>query len=812
MDQHALHVLEFEKVKEALNGFVSSALGKEAAADLHPLTNLYAIRENLSETTEMVRLYEAEQAPPLDGLYDVREPLQKSTLSGAMLEPADILMIGETAAAARRIRQSAKTRKLETPRIARYCERLAPFPEIEEAIGRVFDEQKNIRDSASPELARVRRAIRQQRTNIVRRLERLIRGSWRSFLQENYHTQRDGRYVLPVDARYQNKVPGIIHDRSATGTTVYIEPMELVEDSNYLKNLMREEEMEIRRILRELTSLIAERELDLQQNLTLFAHLDFISAKARFSIRGEMNEPKLREDRTLSIVNARHPLLLMKHGRDKVVPLNLTLSPEVRGLIVTGPNTGGKTVVLKTVGILVLMAQAGLHVPADSNTELPVFDAVGADIGDEQSLEQSLSTFSSHMNTIRRVLETADSKTLVLLDELGSGTDPVEGGALSCAILDQLHRLDASYIVTTHLQELKVYAYKTDGVENGAMEFDLMSLQPTYRFTMGLPGKSNAIQIAERLGLPAPVIEKAHASLERDAESPEELLARLGDELRKAQSLRAEADRGRQKANRLQDESERRLANARREAREVIKRSERKAQNLLHELERRIKQLEKKEAEFKREWEAKLAALIDKQPSTSAASSKSILEEARAALQSSQKAFEKAKPAIEKKYERRRNWKWRQLKPGVLVQLEGISEPGKVLRVQPEKQQVEVAVSSMNLRLNGERILAILKHKPNPVDRLFTNVKVDRPETIEHKVDVHGMTVEEMTPIVEKYIDKAFLAGLKTVTIVHGHGMGVLRQAVRRLLQNNPIVKHINPGMDFEGGTGVTVVQLKSSR
>ena len=562
MDQHALHVLEFEKVKESLLGFASSALGREAVAELRPLKNHYAIRENLADTTEMAKLYDSEQAPPLDGLYDVRSFLQKSLLSGAMLEPAEILLICETVAAARRIRNSVKNRRIAAPRIDRYCQRLIHYPEIEDAVNRVFDEQKNVRDNATPELLKVRKAVRQQRAAIVRRLERLIRGHWRDYLQENFHTQREGRYVLPVDARYQNKVSGIIHDRSSTGTTVYIEPMELVEDSNMLKSMIREEEMEIRRILRELTALIARFEPELQQNLTVFAHLDFVAAKARYSNRYGMQEPKIVDDRTLSVVNARHPLLLAKHGRDKIVPLSLDLVSDVRGLMITGPNTGGKTVILKTVGTLVLMAQSGLHVPADSNTKLPVFDSVMADIGDEQSLEQSLSTFSSHMSIIRQVLESADERTLVLFDELGSGTDPVEGGALSCAILDRLHEQGATFFVTTHLQELKVYAYKTDGVVNGSMEFDLQSLQPTYRFTMGLPGKSNAIQIAERLGLPGSVIASAKASLSKETESPEELLTRLGDELRKVQSQRAEADRARYKANNLREESENRLRNA----------------------------------------------------------------------------------------------------------------------------------------------------------------------------------------------------------------------------------------------------------
>ncbi len=813
MDQHALNVLDFSKIKDILNGFASSALGQETIAELYPFTNAYTIRDSLSEVTEMVKLYQSHQAPSFDGIYDVRQPLRKSSLSGAMLDPAEILLIGETVTAARRIRSAAKRSNIDTPRINRYIDRLSIHQEIEDALSRVFDDQKNIRDTASRDLSKIRKSLRNQRTIIVRRLEKLIRGDWRDSLQENYHTLREGRYVLPVDARYQNKVPGIIHDRSSTGTTVFMEPLELVNDSNHLKSLVREEEMEIRRILCQLTELIAASELDLSQNLTLFAHLDFVAAKARFSIRYEMNEPKIKDERVLSLVNARHPLLLIKHGRDNVVPLNLTLESEASGLIITGPNTGGKTVILKTVGVLALMAQSGLHIPADANTELPVFESMGADIGDEQSLEQSLSTFSSHIQTIRNLLDRANSKSLVLLDELGSGTDPAEGGALSCAILEHLQKKNALYLATTHLQELKVFAYKTDGVENGSMEFNLQSLQPTYKFNIGLPGKSNAISIAGRLGLPQEVIERANSTIASEGESPEELLTRLGDELRSASSLRAEAERERSKAYNLKNDSEQRLNKARREAHEVIKRAENKSQNLIKELERRITQLAHQEADYKREWAEKLALVAE---TSRAALPKSITKEAEKILQKTKDAFKQnqVKPIakIENKFKQQRNWKWNQLKPGVLVQIEGMSEPGKIISVQPDRKQVEISVSSMTLRMKGELIVAVLQEKPNPAEKLFSQVKVDRPDTIEHKVDIHGMTVEEMTPIIEKYIDQAFLAGVRSVTIVHGHGMGILRRTVRTMLRDNPVVRHINPGMDFEGGTGVTVVQLKSSR
>lgn len=812
MDRHTLQVLEFDKLKEILGRFVSSSLGKSVVDELRPQTHADTIRENLAETTEMARLYEADQPPPLDGLYQVFDPLRRSVIPGAVLDPAEIVLIGETVAAARRIKSALKRTQLPVARIKRYGERIAYHDEIETAIGRVFDEQKQIRDTASHELSKIRKSIRLQRSAIVAKIERLIRKSWSDYLQEKYYTQREGRYVLPVDAHFQNKAPGIIHDRSASGTTVYIEPMEIVEDGNRLKALTRDEEIEIRRILRELTAMIASHADDLVQNLHIFSHLDFLSAKARMSIRYEMNEPSMGEEKTFSLYQARHPLLLDQLGREKVIPLDLALPDGIKGIVITGPNTGGKTVVLKTVGLIVLMAQSGLHVPADTNSELPVFEWVGADIGDEQSLEQNLSTFSSHMRNIRTILETANERSLVLLDELGSGTDPMEGGALSCAILEQLYRQRATFLVSTHLQDIKLYAYQNEGLLNGAMEFDLQSLQPTFAFRLGLPGKSNAIQIANRLGLPSEVIHRAKTTLDQSGQSPEELLVRLGDELRSAQRTREQAKRDLEEACQMRNQAETRLEKARKEAREIIQRAEKKAQNLLAELERRIKKLEKQEQEFRREWEEKLK--FADAASQQAAVSNRLIQDAKQTLTVSRHEFEKAKPAARATvdYVEKKHWKPEQLQPGQRVKLAGMSEPAEIVHVFPDKNEVEVCVNALTLRVKPERIVSLLAPKPAPTGAIFSSVKVERPATIGSTVDVHGLTVEEMTPIVQKYLDQAFLAGLRTVTIIHGYGYGILRREIRRLLSENPTVESFQNGMEFEGGDGVTVVNLRQSR
>ncbi|MEW6236251.1 MAG: endonuclease MutS2 [Candidatus Omnitrophota bacterium] len=807
MDSHALQVLEFDKVKELLLRFTASTLGQEAVDALRPYTYAKAVREALQETSEMTRLYEAHQEPPLDGVFDVRQPLRQSAVPGAILDPAEIILIGETVTAAGRIRSCLRKTKVDAPHIRIFGDRLIPHPEVEEALKKVFDEQKNIRDTASHHLARVRKAIRLQRDDLIRRLEKLMRGSWKEYLQEPYYTQREGRYVLPVDTHHQGKARGIIHDRSSSGTTVYIEPMELVEDGNRLKELHREEEIEIRKILRELTALIAECHEDLEFNLEIFRHLDLLSAKARFSLIYGLNPPVIRETGALRIFEGRHPLLLAKRGSDGVVPLNLDMPDNVRGLVVTGPNTGGKTVVLKTVGLLVLMAQCGLPIPAKPSSEIPVFESIWADIGDEQSLEQSLSTFSSHMQNIRSLLETANRRSLVLLDELGSGTDPVEGGALSCAILHKIREQGAVFLATTHLQELKLYAYQTPGVVNGAMEFNLQSLEPTYSFSMGLPGQSNAIQIANRLGLPVEVIQWARERVKKMGDSPEDILIQMGEELRHTRSLRQTAEQDCEKALNLKKESERKIEKALAEGREIRLRAERKAQHLIHELERKIQDMEKSEAEFKQEWRDKLASVL-KEPSPAKPPVLAI-QDLKKELAAVKQNLELAHPKPLEEFMEERQWTWEQLQPGVRVRIAGLSGAAEVLRASQSKKEVEVTISSMNLRVKSDRIAAILGPRLPKMETEGSGVSVERPENVKREIELHGMTVDEMTPLLQQYLDRAFLAGLPSVTIVHGYGMGILRHAVRKMLKENPTVVNFRSGEDYEGGMGVTVAEFR---
>lgn len=805
---HALRVLEFDKIKEMLRGLASSVLGREAIDELQPYSNAQAIRGAQADTSEYLRLLQTQQAPSLAGLYDIREPLQRSRNTGSILDPAEILIIGETVAAARRIQESLRRTSQSAPRLKVYGGRLVPHPGLEDALARVFDDQKSIRDTASRDLSRIRKSLRQLRADITRRLDRLIRGSLSDYLAEPYYTLREERYVLPVDARYQSKVPGIIHDRSTTGATVFIEPMRLVEDGNRLMDFNREEQIEIRKILRELTSQIAERSHDIEQNLLIFQRLDEISAKARLSELHAMNEPVIVEDGPLSLTNARHPLLVAQLGAKNVVPLNLSFPDGVRGIIITGPNTGGKTVVLKTIGLFALMAQCGMHVTADPGVEMPVYQRICADIGDEQSLEQSLSTFSSHMNNIKEILETADRDTLVLLDELGSGTDPEEGGALACAIVEQLYKQHCTFLTTTHLQELKLFAHENDGVDNGAMEFDLKSLRPTYRFTLGLPGRSNAISIASRLGLPQQVIDRARVAQREHDDTPEALLSRLSEEVRCAEEAARKAVQEHKDAEALRADCERRVESAKREAQNIIQKGERKAQNLLSELERRIKDLEKEEQKFQQQWKEKLDALLKE--SKREAPPESTLKQLRAGLKQAKKQVSGGEPAPHMSKYKRTNWRWEQIKPGVRVRVAGLTEMGKVLRVWPDRKQIEVSVNSMTLQVKQDQILSVHETQQEPTFEYLSTVQIDRPDDADLSVDIHGMTVDEMLPIVEKFVDRGFRSGARFITIVHGHGTGTLRREVRRYLTDNPVVKNFKNGEPFEGGQGVTIVNLSS--
>ena len=806
MDDRTLEILEFTKIRNHLTALVTTPLGKRLAETLRPGTVLESVRYDLRETTQMRTLWEINREPPLDGVKDLSEVIQRSRVPGAMLEPEELQDIGSTLEAVDRVRGSLHEVQDRAAHVSHYGTRLIPHPDVVERIDSIVDEFAQVRDGASPELGRKRRDIRELRAAIVRRLERLMRGALKEYLVESLYTLREDRYVLPVDTRYKNKVQGILHDRSSSGTTLYIEPMQVVQDGNRLKDLRREEEMEVRRILREVTKQIGGIADDLEQNQEIFGQLDFLGAKARLSIKYKMCEPKLESGNKIDLIQARHPLLIAHLGYDNVVPLDLKLEPPLYNLVISGPNTGGKTVVLKTIGLLCLMAQSGLHIPAKEGTVLPWFRGIGADIGDEQSLEQSLSTFSSHMTNIRELLKRAESGVLILLDELGSGTDPMEGGALATSILQELAESGATFAVTTHLDAVKVFAHGCDSTTNGAMDFDLESLSPTYNFRIGLPGRSNAIRIAQRLGLPPIVTERARRLHDDGGLQTEELLNRLSEEIKEAQAKRDLAAAEHAKAARLREDAKHQLRKAENQARDVIERGQRKAQGLLQELERRIAGLEDEERLFRETWRQRIEELVAQAKAKPAPES---------ALTTIQDGLDAVRKELENKPKDRavpessgKDIPSSALVPGAHIKILGLSDTAEVNSYNSNRDEVEVVVNGMTIRVSRKRIDKILKEKKKEESDI-PQVTYEAGQDVPMTLDIHGMTVEDAQPMVVRYLDRAFRAGHPYATICHGGGMGILRKMVRELAPKLNYVQNFRNGNDYEGGNGVTIFNFR---
>ncbi len=806
MDTHTLKILEFDKVRDKLATLASTDLGKALAYELEPGTVVESVRYDLRETSEMRSLWEINREPPLGLVRDIAESLRRSRVPGAILLPEEMLDVASSIEAADRIRNALREIKEKAEHISHYGIRLIPHPEVAEKIHSVVDEFAQVRDGASPQLNRLRRDIRELRAGIVRRLERMMRGHLKEYLVEKIYTLREDRYVLPIDARYKNKVAGILHDRSASGTTVYIEPMQIVQDGNRLKDLRREDEMETRRILRELTQFIGETADDLQSNQGIFAQLDFLGAKARYSILLDMVEPKLVPGGSFDIRNARHPLLAVHLGAKNVIPLNLSMESDWNGLILSGPNTGGKTVVLKTIGILCLMAQSGLHIPAQQETELPWFTDIGADIGDEQSLEQNLSTFSSHMMHIRALLDRAKPGMLILLDEFGSGTDPIEGGALATSILQALVDSGVDFVVTTHLDSVKVFAHNCEKTTNGAMDFNEETLMPTYRFNIGLPGRSNAIRIAQRLGLPETVIERAVQNHQDGAAQPEELLHRLSAEIKDAEANRQLAAEELTKAVRVREESRRQLQKANNQARDIIERGQKKAQGLLQELERRLEELEEVERRFRDTWKKRLddlAAEAAQKPEP-----QSALKTIQEGLDHVREEMKEKPPAPTAAALPDKDIPAKHLKPGVHVELMGLGGSGEILAYNKKRDEVEVVVNGLNIRVSRKRIDRILD-KPQKDEEHVPQVSFGSGSEVPMEIDIHGMTREDAEPIVLRYLDQAYRTGHPYVSVCHGAGFGVLRKMVRDMVQKLKYVRKFRNGLDHEGGNGVTIVTFR---
>lgn len=792
MQEKTIRVLEFDKVVKKVIDLASSKLGKELAEQLTPEKELPRIKRLLKETSDGASFIERRGTPPLGGIHDIRDSLKRVDL-GAVLGPGELLKVADVL----RVSRNLKTYAVESVAIEEgnivngLIDSLASNKRIEEKIKNSILSEEEIADSASPALGTIRRQIVNLQGSIKEKLNSLIKSSkYQKFMQESIVTMRGDRYVVPVKQEHRSEISGLVHDASSSGATIFIEPMAVVEANNEIKQLRIKEQLEIERILQELTAEVASILDELTVNVSLLAKLDFIFAKAKLSLDFNCVCPKLNEQGHTVIRKGRHPLLDQKG----VVPIDFWVGEEFKTLVVTGPNTGGKTVTLKTVGLFTLMTQAGLHIPANEGTEISTFEQVFADIGDEQSIEQSLSTFSSHMKNIVGIMEKADDRSLVLFDELGAGTDPTEGAALAMAILETLHEFGSTVVATTHYSELKVYALSTKGVENASCEFDVETLKPTYKLLIGVPGKSNAFAISGRLGLSDYILGKAKEFLTQEDIRFEDILMGIEKNRSEAEKEKVLAERYRleieglkkgleEERSRLQAQKDKILREAREEARKLLLDTREESESLLSEL-RRL-EIEQEAAERNRAAEQVRSAIRNKLNKVEDSLTEALMP--RQGL---------AKPP-------------KDLKPGDDVLIVNLNQKGTVV-IPPDKDgETVIQVGIMKINAHVSNLRRVKEQRAEIQKTGMGKIGVNKSATISTEIDLRGTTLDSATDSVDKYLDDASIAGLHEVMIIHGKGTGALRTGIHQFLKHNPHVKSYRLGKYGEGEAGVTVVELK---
>lgn len=835
MNQKALKTLEYTKIITQLESHAASPLGKSLCRELSPSSDLEEIRTRQAQTTDAVNRVRLKGSVSFSGLREIGGSLKRLEI-GSSLSIPELLSISSVLTVASRAkaygRRDAEETPVFTPRfpgqkppkqaeVAEYVpdsldplfQSIEPLTPLNNEIKRCILSEDEIADEASPGLSRVRRSIKAAADRIHTQLNSIL-NSHRTYLQDAVITMRDGRYCLPVKAEYKNQVSGMVHDQSATGSTLFIEPMAIVKLNNEIRELEIQEQKEIEAVLASLSNEAAPHIEELRLNMELLAQLDFIFAKAALSRQYRCSAPVFNDKGRIHIKDGRHPLL----DPQKVVPINIWLGKNFDLLIVTGPNTGGKTVSLKTVGLFTLMGQAGLHIPAWEGSELAVFDEVFADIGDEQSIEQSLSTFSAHMTNIVSILQQADSRSLCLFDELGAGTDPTEGAALAIAVLSFLHNMKCRTMATTHYSELKVFALTTPGVENACCEFSVETLQPTYRLLIGIPGKSNAFAISKKLGLPDFIIEDAKSHLEAKDESFEDLLASLEtsrvtiekeqEEIRSYKEEIAQLkSRLTQKEERLDERKDKLIRNASEEAQRILREAKETADQTIREINRLAS-----ESGVGKELEAQRAKLREQIKKT----------DDKLAV----KAKGPSQPISPKK-----------LKIGDGVKVLSMNLKGTVSTLPDAKGDLFVQMGILRSRVNI-RDLELIREDDisatlgdgssrtyggtaagSKAKKTFSQAKgngsgsgqirMSKSFSVGTEVNLIGMTTDEAVPAMEKYLDDAYLAHMPSVRVVHGRGTGALKNACHKRLRQLKYVKDFRLGEFGEGGTGVTIVTFK---
>lgn len=776
--------LELDKIINKLTEFASTTYGRELCEKVSPCFEITEIKKNLSETDEATKMILQFGTPAFSSVHDIRSAIKRAEIN-SVLSPEELLNIADTLRGSKALKKYFSQCEENLPILSELFESLYSNPSVEESIYHAIDNVDHISDHASSELLKIRTQIKSEELKIQEKLNSIIRGnSYSKYLQENIVTLRNDRYVIPVKQEYRSNVPGLVHDSSSTGSTLFIEPLSIVEANNKIHELYIQEKIETEKILTELSLKITEISSELNYLVKCLAKLDFYFAKAKFAIDINGFMPKLNEIGYVNLKSAKHPLI----EKDKVVPIDVYLGKDFKTLIITGPNTGGKTVTLKTIGLLTLMTYSGLFIPCLESSEIAVFDKVFVDIGDEQSIEQSLSTFSSHMTNIIKITRNVNANSLVLVDELGSGTDPVEGSALAIATLEYLYKKGACTVASTHYSELKTYALTTKGVKNASCEFNVETLNPTYKLIIGLPGKSNAFAISEKLGLTKEILDNAKNFITHEQQNFEDVISELQKDKQKIAYEKEESARQLKEITELRKElaeSKERLEiyktkiieNARAEATDILLSAEETAKESIREIK-----------EAKKAKELDVAKKLDN-------------------------ARNKIKKQLSKTYKNSTfnedTYKPFDIIVGMTVYIPSFDQEASVLSLPDKDGNVFIQAGIIKSKINVKKLKPIKTEKTT-----VNNVKISVSSAIKAKeisteISLRHMHVEEALYELDKYINDALIANLTTIRIVHGKGEGILRKAVHEYLKNNPHVKSYRLGNYGEGDLGVTIAELK---
>ncbi|WP_010651092.1 endonuclease MutS2 [Oceanobacillus massiliensis] len=781
MNERILRVLEFKKIIEQLNSQAATSLGKDQVSQLKPSTDLAEVIQLQQETDEAASIVRLDKAIPLGGITDIRESLKRSAIGG-ILSGEECLDVANTVYGGRQVKAFIENlEEPELPVLEELVDRITPLRELEQHIKSCIDDHGHMMDSASAKLRSIRSSIRTYENRIREKLESYTRNN-SSMLSDAIVTIRNDRYVLPVKQEYRGTIGGIVHDQSSSGQTLFMEPKAVVDLNNQLHEAISKEQQEIEQILKELSEHIASFERDLYENVTVLGKIDFMFARAKLGNLMKASRPKINDRGYIKMQQARHPLIPI----NEVVANDVEIGKTYTSIVITGPNTGGKTVTLKMIGLCTLMAQSGLQIPALDGCEMAVFEEVFADIGDEQSIEQNLSTFSSHMTNIVDIIKKVDYRSLVLFDELGSGTDPQEGAALAMSILDEVVSREARVIATTHYPELKAYGYNRENVVNASVEFNVETLKPTYRLLIGVPGRSNAFEISKRLGLDEQIIDRAKGLVGADSKSVETMIASL-------EKSQLDAERDYEQAHEILLESE--------QLREEIMREWKQLEQKKETLYKKAEEKAEKALSQARE-EAELIVNEIRQMKTNVTlkehewiEAKKMLEEAQPNL--SRKQSKQTEPVAKEK---------QNLKPGDEIKLLTVNQKGEVLeKVSDNEYMVQVGIMKVKVKRSD---LQLLGKQKQTIQKPVATIKGSNFH-VSAELDLRGERYEDALLKLEKYIDDVLLAGYSKASIIHGKGTGALRKGVQEYVKRHPHIASAKAGESNEGGSGVTVIELR---